>query len=308
MQHNNPTPSQQPNPSARLFGSALAGMIEISIFHPLDTISKRLMVDDTGRRENRTQIIFREAANGSFVDKVRGLYPGIMYGVVYKVSQRVLRYGGQPVAYDLLQHRLQLKNSTAFTQAVAGSLVGLLEVSLLPLDSFKIKRQTNPKGSFLAEAREAGFRKMYRGANWTAARNIPGQFALFGCNSGLKRLMGLDGTAGGQATLTQNLIASSGGAVASLVASQPMDVIKTRIQARPFMSSETGWQLMVKLVKNEGPSAFLKGLQVKLLVVGPKIAFSFAIAQSLISFLGDRKPLESAGGRYSVVSVTSDKS
>ena len=33
--------------------------------------------------------------------------------------------------------------------------------------------------------------------------------------------------------------------------------------------------------------------------VGPKIAFSFTIAQTLIHWLGDARALESVGGRHS---------
>lgn len=65
--------------------------------------------------------------------------------------------------------------------ATAGSLVGIGEIVLLPLDVLKIKRQTNPeafrgRGLFRIVADE-GF-GLYRGWGWTAARNAPGSFAV----------------------------------------------------------------------------------------------------------------------------------
>ena len=65
--------------------------------------------------------------------------------------------------------------------ATAGSLIGIGEIILLPLDVLKIKRQTNPeafrgRGVFRIVADEG--MGLYRGAGWTAARNAPGSFAV----------------------------------------------------------------------------------------------------------------------------------
>src|SRR5271156_2389575 len=61
------------------------------------------------------------------------------------------------------------------------SLIGIGEIFLLPLDVLKIKRQTNPE-SFRGRGlfkiiRDEGF-ALYRGWEWTAARNAPGSFAV----------------------------------------------------------------------------------------------------------------------------------
>jgi hypothetical protein len=85
------------------------------------------------------------------------------------------------------------------------------------------------------------------------------------------------------------------GAVASLTVSAPMDVIKTRIQNKNFENPETGFQILKSMIRNEGFTAFFKGLTPKILTVGPKLVFSyaalekevdvrFAVAQTLIPF------------------------
>jgi len=74
------------------------------------------------------------------------------------------------------------------------------------------------------------------------------------------------------------------GAIASLTVSAPMDVIKTRIQNKNFENPETGAQILKNMIRNEGFGAFFKGLTPKILTVGPKLVFSFAVAQSLIPF------------------------
>ena len=80
----------------------------------------------------------------------------------------------------------------------------------------------------------------------------------------------------------QNFIASIAGATASLVVSAPLDVIKTRIQNRNFENPESGFRILSNMAKNEGFTSFFKGLTPKLLMTGPKLVFSFWLAQTLI--------------------------
>lgn len=64
--------------------------------------------------------------------------------------------------------------------------------------------------------------------------------------------------------------------------SAPLDVIKTRIQNKNFDNPEGGIRILTKMARNEGFSAFFKGLVPKLLMTGPKLTFSFWLAQTLI--------------------------
>lgn len=107
-----------------------------------------------------------------------------------------------------------------------------------------------------------------------------------------------------KATWTQNFIASVSGAVASITVAAPLDVIKTRIQNANFEHKVSGVTVMKDLLRHEGPSALFKGLTPKvgrfarsafkillitlpqILVVGPKLVFSYTVAQSLIPFFG----------------------
>lgn len=65
--------------------------------------------------------------------------------------------------------------------ATAGSIIGVGEIVLLPLDVLKIKRQTNPEAfrgrGLIRIISDEGF-GLYRGWGWTAARNAPGSFAV----------------------------------------------------------------------------------------------------------------------------------
>ncbi|KAI6378069.1 Mitochondrial GTP/GDP carrier protein 1 [Pyricularia grisea] len=279
---------------ARLLGSGSAGISELMLFHPVDTIAKRLMSNET-RVQNVTQlnsVIFKEKATAPVSKKFFSLFPGLGYAAGYKVLQRIYKYGGQPIARDALttsfgkdfENAFGKKTGKAILHSTAGSLIGIGEIVLLPLDVLKIKRQTNPEAfrgrGVLAIVKDEGF-GLYRGWGWTAARNAPGSFALFGGSAFAKEfLFKLEDY--NKATWFQNFVASIAGSSASLVVSAPLDVIKTRIQNRNFENPESGFRILSNMAKNEGFSSFFKGLVPKLLMTGPKLTFSFWLAQTLI--------------------------
>ncbi|KAK0508300.1 hypothetical protein JMJ35_009384 [Cladonia borealis] len=284
--------------TARLLGSGSAGIAELAIFHPVDTTAKRLM-SNTGKVSSLSrlnEVIFKDSAHAPPFRKFTSLFPGLGYAAGYKVLQRIYKYGGQPFARDYLSlhhgHQFDAAfgpgTGKAIMHATAGSLIGIGEIILLPLDVLKIKRQTNPeafrsRGFFRIVADEG--MGLYRGAGWTAARNAPGSFALFGGSAAAKqwwyKLEDYN-----RATWGQNFVASIAGAAASLLVSAPLDVVKTRIQNRNFEIKESGFSIVGRMAREEGFTSFFKGLTPKLLMTGPKLVFSFWLAQTLIPAFG----------------------
>lgn len=298
--------------TARVGGSIISGLCEIVIFHPVDTIAKRLMAHrgavSTSLSRGSTaatavivptlpEVIFREASHEPILRKWRSLFPGIGWGASYKVLQRTYKFGGQLYVKDHIADRFggQLrstfgeKNGRALSHALAGSVIGVGEVALLPLDVLKIKAQTNPdalSGRGVLNIFMSEGTGLYRGAAWTAARNAPGSFALFGGAAVARNLMGMK--EGEQPTWGQSFTSSCAGATASITVAAPFDVVKTRIQACAFDDPRSGTAIVRDLLRYEGPIAFFKGLGPKLAVVGPKLVFSFAVAQKMISAIDDK--------------------
>nr|GAT61132.1 mitochondrial carrier protein [Mycena chlorophos] len=284
--------------TARVLGSGASGVAELLVFHPVDTVAKRLMSNKAKMSfTTANSIIFRDYATASLPRKFMSLFPGLGYAAGYKVAQRIYKFGGQPWFNDLINRHYKTEFTNVFgerkgklmTQATAGSLTGIGEVVLLPLDALKIKRQVNPEAfrgrGVIRIFMEEGT-TLYRGWGWTMARNAPGSFALFGASAVTKDYV-LGVTDYSKATWTQNFIASIAGAVASITVAAPLDVIKTRIQNANFENNVSGFTALRELVKNEGPTAFFKGLTPKILVVGPKLVFSYTLAQSLIPFFAN---------------------
>jgi len=242
-------------------------------------------------------VIFKDYAAASLPRKLLSLFPGLGYAAGYKVTQRIYKYGGQPFFNDILRANYKTGFTNTFgerkgklmMQATAGSLTGIGEVVLLPLDALKIKRQVNPE-AFRGRGAIRIFMEegttLYRGWGWTIARNAPGSFALFGASAVTKDYMfGL--TDYSKATWSQNFVASIAGAFASITVAAPLDTVKTRIQNANFESKVSGMTVVRELVRNEGASALFKGLTPKILVVGPKLVFSYTLAQSLIPWFSN---------------------
>ncbi|KAI9216205.1 mitochondrial carrier domain-containing protein [Blastocladiella britannica] len=289
--------------TARMVGAGTAGALELICFHPVDTIAKRLMSNTSVKimdggglahaADNAAKVIFKDAYAKPAGQRYLSLFPGIGFAAGYKVLQRVYKFGGQPVVKDYIKSNhgdafsrvFGERSSKTWMEATAGSIVGIGEIVLLPLDVLKIKSQTNPealKGRGLVDLFVKEGRELYRGAGWTAARNAPGSFALFGGNQFAKTyLVGLKDS--DKPTFLQLSMSSMVGSVASIVVAAPLDVVKTRIQNRPFDSPESGSRIIMNMIRNEGVGSFFKGLGPKVLVVGPKLIFSFTIAQYLIA-------------------------
>eukprot|EP00834_Sanchytrium_tribonematis_P008576 NODE_1055_length_2404_cov_0.960087.p1 type:complete len:289 gc:universal NODE_1055_length_2404_cov_0.960087:2072-1206(-) len=281
-------PDTSTSTTVRILGSATAGIAEIFLFHPIDTIAKRLMSNHSNLPIS--QVIFKDKYQETVLKRYKSLFPGLGFAASYKILQRIYKFGGQPIVKDHLMKYKQTfddlfgNNSKVMMDATAGSLIGIGEIALLPLDVLKIKSQTNPdalKGKNIISLFTNNLRELYRGAGWTAFRNAPGSFALFGGNSFAKQNMQIVDSP----SILQTFIASTVGSVSSIIVSAPLDVIKTRIQNRPFDSPESGFNILKQLLKNEGPSALFKGLIPKITVVGPKLIFSFTVAQKMIEFL-----------------------
>lgn len=279
--------------------ATIAGAMEICIFHPFDTISKRLMshqqrVVGTSVGETLTNVrsvIFKGLAKEpapTFLQRVQHLYPGSLFAVYYKVSQRFVKFAGQPYAKDYLETRKENvpmfhgKRGQMVMEATAGCLVGVSEVVLLPFDRLKVLSQTNQTAlqgrGMLSIFWQEGPRRMYAGLVITATRNAPGSFLLFGGTALTKEyVFGLEDYR--KATFLQNVAASTVGAMMGVLVTSPIDVLKTRVQNKNFGDKMTAWQAFSTTLKHEGPTAFFKGITPKMIATSPRLVFSYTMSQ-----------------------------
>lgn len=131
-----------------------AGIAELAVFHPVDTIAKRLM-SNTSRVSGMAQlnsVIFKDKATAPVGKKFFSLFPGLGYAAGYKVSQRIYKYGGQPIARDYLAANYGKDFEGAFGKktgkAIMHSTAGRYVCSLFHL-AMRFSPTTCPETSFV---------------------------------------------------------------------------------------------------------------------------------------------------------------
>ncbi|KAJ1544622.1 hypothetical protein HK405_008510 [Cladochytrium tenue] len=136
---------------------------------------------------------------------------------------------------------------------------------------------------------------LYRGAAWTAARNAVGCFALFGASTLVRdqvfhhyrRPAGPGAPPLPAPPVHELFLASLAGALSSIAASAPLDVVKVRMQAAAPLDAPgvSGLAVIRSLVRTEGIGAFAKGAVPKMLASGPKVTFSYTVAQVVAAWV-----------------------
>ena len=293
-----PSEKKETAPYPTLIGSLLpraaAAGVEIGAFYPFDTTTKRLMANKAVLQPGSSlvdyygSVILKDAWGKNFLHWPASLYPGIASGLLYKIPQRIHKFGGsdylRPIIHSKIDkvagNTLDDKQTNVLAAGVTGVLVGASEVWMLPLDALKIGRQTNTmKGSIWSIVQsEKG--KLWRGAAPTALRNATGSSALFGTDIAAKEyLLSVPGAK--KPTIKEEVLASFAAITASLTAANPFDVVKTRVQAA--LGAVTPWKELKSLVATEGVSALFKGLPMKMVTVAPRQVFAFTVAKTLFS-------------------------
>lgn len=125
-----PLGKRKESAQARLLGSGTSGIAELLVFHPVDTVAKRLM-SNKDRAASMATVLFKDKAQAPAMTRFFSLFPGLGYAAGYKVLQRIYKFGGQPYFNDYLNkyHKKQFENifgertGKSIMSATAGSYV-----------------------------------------------------------------------------------------------------------------------------------------------------------------------------------------
>ncbi|TRY54523.1 hypothetical protein DNTS_033391 [Danionella cerebrum] len=133
-----------------------------------------------------------------------------------------------------------------------------------------------------------GLGGLYKGAGATLMRDVPFSmiyFPLFANLNTMGRTNDLHSNPQERAPFLQSFVAGCTAGSVAAVAVTPLDVIKTRLQTLQKGEGEDSYRGILdctqRILKREGPSAFLKGATCRALVIAPL----FGIAQG-VYFLG----------------------
>lgn len=189
--------------------------------------------------------------------------------------------------------------------AGAGAAAGVVAATFVcPLDVIKTRLQvhglpqlanSNIKGSVIVGSLEQifqkeGLRGMYRGLSPTVLALLPNWAVYFTIYEQLKSFLGSDDS-NHQLPIGANMLAASGAGAATTVATNPLWVVKTRLQTQgmgrgvvPYRSTLSALQ---RIAHEEGLRGLYSGL-VPALVGISHVAIQFPAYEKIKSYLADR--------------------
>ncbi|XVF83782.1 hypothetical protein PTKIN_Ptkin16aG0520200 [Pterospermum kingtungense] len=199
------------------------------------------------------------------------------------------------------------------SQLVAGGVAGALSKTctaplarltiLLQVQGMHSDAATLRKASIWREASrivgEEGFRAFWKGNLVTIAHRLPYSSINFYAYERYKKLLHMLPPLGSQgesmsADLCIHFIGGGLAGITAASATYPLDLVRTRLAAQTNVTYYRGiGHALQTICKEEGVLGLYKGLGATLLGVGPSIAISFSVYESLRTFWQSQRPQDS---------------
>ncbi|QPG73073.1 hypothetical protein FOA43_000378 [Brettanomyces nanus] len=94
----------------------------------------------------------------------------------------------------------------------------------------------------------------------------------------------------------KDIVAGTAGGIAQVLVGQPFDTTKVRIQSAPPGTYSNSWDVVKKLLRDEGPAAFYKGTLTPLVGIGACVSVQFGVNEFMKRYFYTRNE----GGRMSL--------
>lgn len=315
---NTKSSSSREHYSARIAGSFVSTVVQMSLMYPLDTLGKVVMngrepilkagqnVFKTAQLFNKT--VFGNAADLPFFVRYLSLYRGFATSAVLKLGRSSVAYAAQPLFAELLQCKYESKLSNPMAHAISGSAVGLAELIILPADNIKVKKQSNPlfaQKSFSTIFKQESWGSLFSAAPSTVVRNVNNASLVFGVSEFIRHQL----TNGKKQPLSiwQEIFAAATGAIIATIASNPADVVKTRVQNQSSLTGEikSDWQVAKQIYSELGIRGFGKGIGTKLATYAPRVTMMLTltpqVSARLHNFFFSNRPENIDSRQYDMV-------
>uniref|UniRef100_A0A8C1ASD1 Mitochondrial glutamate carrier 1 n=2 Tax=Cyprinus carpio TaxID=7962 RepID=A0A8C1ASD1_CYPCA len=294
---------QQISLPAKLINGGVAGLVGVTCVFPIDLAKTRLQNQRGSQRVYKNMmdcLIKTVRCEGYF-----GMYRGAAVNLTLVTPEKAIKLA----ANDFFRQRLsrgELKLSV-FQEMLAGCGAGMCQVIVTtPMEMLKIQLQD--AGRLAAQQRKLpvlhtvklgtamsaiqiaqelfrtkGIQGLYKGLAATLMRDIPFSVVYFPLFAHINKL--------GKTSEDDNVpfywsfISGCVAGCTAAVAVSPCDVVKTRLQSLNKSANEETYNGVAdcirKIMRKEGPTAFLKGAGCRALVIAPL----FGIAQ-VVYFIG----------------------
>lgn len=303
---------------AKLINGGVAGLIGVTCVFPIDLAKTRLQNQQNGCRLYTSMsdcLIKTIRSEGYF-----GMYRGAAVNLTLVTPEKAIKLA----ANDFFRFHLSKDGQklTLLREMLAGCGAGTCQVIVTtPMEMLKIQLQdagriaaqrklmpqaVTPGGPVEVKSptamqltrellKEKGIAGLYKGLGATLLRDVPFSIIYFPLFANLNNLgkKGADGPAPFYVSFVSGCAAGSTAAVAV----NPVDVIKTRLQSLTRGSQEDTYSGVMdcirKILRNEGPTAFLKGAYCRALVIAPlfgiaQVVYFLGVGEYILSYLPKR--------------------
>ncbi|XP_003814722.2 putative mitochondrial transporter UCP3 [Pan paniscus] len=274
-----------PTMAVKFLGAGTAACFADLLTFPLDTAKVRLQIQGENQAAQTARLVQYRGVLGTILTMVQtegpcSPYNGLVAGLQRQMSFASIRIG----LYDSVKQVYTPKgadNSSLTTRILAGCTTGAMAVTCAqPTDVVKVRFQASihlgPSRSdrkysgtmdaYRTIAREEGVRGLWKGTLPNIMRNAIVNCAEVVTYDILKEKL-LD-----YHLLTDNFpchfVSAFGAGFCATVVASPVDVVKTRYMNSPPGQYFSPLDCMIKMVAQEGPTAFYKGFTPSFLRLG----------------------------------------
>ncbi|KAI8821304.1 mitochondrial carrier domain-containing protein [Fimicolochytrium jonesii] len=287
--------------------SALAPAGAVIFTNPFDTAKVRLQLQGEKLRQAKTGATAAASAQSQTVYKnsfdtiykiyinegIKGLQKGLTPAILREGSKNLFRIGMfDPILATI--HDNSKGKPPAWKRMVAGSMCGVMgAISCNPFELVKTRLQSASKSNIAVGTQHGytgtwnalssiykadGVRGLYRGSILSMFRSIFGSGSNLAAYSIMKDYLITERQWNDNAWL--DMVCGLASGIVSCICMNPIDVTRTRYYNQQYVDGKgvmysNGIDAIRKIAKNEGLTAFYKGLTTHFLRIGPHFCLTF---------------------------------
>lgn len=232
------------------------------------------------------------------IQKAEGLgalYRGLPANIIGIMPEKTIKLAGN----DFFRQQFQVDNKKVYPngnillEGASGGLAGACQIVITtPMEITKIRmqmyepapgEQVNQMKILSKMVSEMGIAGMYKGTVSTFMRDVPFSIVYFSLYGTLRRKLADDN---GKISTLGALTGSTAAGIVAASGSTPLDVIKTRLQAKPApgVTPYKGWLPTVsRIVAEEGAGALLKGVGPRTIIISPLFGIALMVKETMIN-------------------------
>lgn len=298
------SPKKEPNPVLmgviQFAAGGSAGLVEVSLMHPLDLIKTRFQIQRGAEDPTRYTSLYDCFKKISKSEGLLGFYKGILPPILAETPKRATKFFTFERYKNLFSIGQHLSQPVVLT--LAGLFSGLTEAVIInPFEVVKVKLQAErddirKQQSTISTAREIlkkdgfGNKGLNKGLTSTLGRHGVFNMIYFSFYHNIKNILPEkeDKTVDFLQRFTIGFLSGVIGSCTNI----PFDVAKSRIQGpQPeagVIKYKTCFQTIKLIYKEEGYLALYKGLVPKVLRLGPGAAIMMIVYENVFQWLKEK--------------------